>query len=365
VRGSPVRLSLVWESAVKLIRNGLVVVAVAASMVLPATVAHAAPSPLKVTSLGGPGNQGWQIDDNRTSDFAFPYEFVAGNMPPIGTGSLQYAASSPTVDKEKMYIWRTESIRADDFRKVKFDYYFAPNSLVKTPSQIYLNIYVNTVATTVEPTFYDCKFDYVATKNADGKWSTLAVDRTDAAGTITPRNSAVCGNSIAQLQPNDKITRIAINAGDTSGSDAGIKGGFDNVFVKTKSSEVTYDFDPAPVTPPAPVKACAQTGLPSFDGTTRNDIKNGTDAAENIDLKAGNDISNAKGGADCVKGGEGNDTLTGGAGDDEIRAGAGNDIVNVKNEGVDTVDRGAGSDIVFADKNDTVSNNCETVQGRS
>ncbi len=62
-RGSPVRLSLVWEFAVKLIRNGLVVVAVAASMVLPATAAHAAPTALKVTSFTGAGSQGWAVDD--------------------------------------------------------------------------------------------------------------------------------------------------------------------------------------------------------------------------------------------------------------------------------------------------------------
>jgi Ca2+-binding RTX toxin-like protein len=345
---------------VKLIRNGLVVVAVAASMVLPATAAHAASSTLKVTSLGGAGSQGWQIDDNRTTDFAFPNKFVAGNMPPIGTGSLQYAASNPTIEKEKMYVWRTESIPATEFRKVKFDYYFAPDSAVQTPSQIYLNLYVDTAAV-VPPAFYDCKFDYIATKAADGKWSTLAVDQTDVAS-VTAKSGAVCGNSIAQLQPNDKITRIAINAGDTSANDAGMKGGFDNVFVKTKNSEITYDFDPAAVTPPAPVKACDnQNSLPLVDGTTRNDIKNGTGVAENIDLKAGNDISDAKGGADCVLGGEGNDQLTGGAGDDEIRAGSGNDIVFVKNDGNDTVDCGPGSDIVFADKNDTVKN-CEVGQ---
>jgi hypothetical protein len=346
---------------VKLIRNGLVVVAVAASMVLPATAAHAAAAPLKVTSFTGAGSQGWVIDDvDGTKDDAYPHKFVAGNKPPLGTGSLQYAASQPTIDAEKMYFWRTENITVADFRKVKFDYYFAPDSLVKSPSQIYLNLYVDTVAL-APPAFYDCKFDYVATKNADGKWSTLAMDRGDAAGTVTTKPGAVCGNSIAQLQPNDKITRIAINAGDTSANDAGMKGGFDNVFVKTKNSEVTYDFDPAVVTPPAPVKACTQPGLLPVDGTARSDIKNGTDAAENIDLKAGNDISNAKGGADCVKGGEGNDMLTGGAGDDEIRAGAGNDIVYVQNDGVDTVDCDSGNDIVFADKNDTVSNDCETV----
>lgn len=349
----------------KLIRNGLVAVAVAASMVVPATAAHAAPSTLKVTSFTGAGSQGWAIDDvDGTKDDAFPYKFVAGNNPPLGSGSLQYAATKPTIDFEKMYFWRTESISVADFRKVKFDYYFAPDSAVKTPSQIYLNIYVNTVATTVEPTFYDCKFDYVATRAADGKWSTLAMDRADAPTTPpTARNGAVCGSSIAQLQPNDKITRIAINAGDSGASDAGMKGGFDNVFVKTKTSEITYDFEPATVTPPTPVKACTQS-LPLVEGTTRNDLKNGTDAAQRIELKAGNDISDAKGGADCVIGGDGNDQLTGGPGDDEIQAGAGNDIINVKNDGADTVDCGSGSDIVFADDKDDVAGNCETVQPR-
>ncbi len=140
--------------------------------------------------------------------------------------------------------------------------------------------------------------------------------------------------------------------------------------MQTSTSDITYDFEAAPV---APVDACAQTNLPVITGTPRNDAKIGTDAAQKIDLLAGNDTSDAKGGADCVLGGDGNDQLKGGAGDDEIRsgagndtvdagagkdvvdAGAGNDFVNVKDGIAENVNCGAGNDVAIADSTDTAS----------
>jgi hypothetical protein len=344
---------------VNILRNSLLGVAVAALMVLPATAAHAAPNETTTVVSTLNGSQGWGIDPP-----AFKYEFVKGPKT-AGSGSLQFGPNASPADADKMFVKTALSFPPSEFRAMSFDYYFAPDSPVKTPSQFYLNIYVDDTSVPRLNGFYDCRFDYVATKSANGSWRTLTARDEDAASVVDVKNNAVCPPSIAKLPATAKFLGAALNAGDTSNSDNGMKGAFDNVVIKSKGNVASYDFDPAPVAPPTPVKACDQKGLPLISGTTGNDIKNGTDVAEQIELKAGNDISNAKGGADCVKGGEGNDTLTGGAGDDEIRAGAGNDIVNVKNEGVDTVDCGAGSDIVFADKNDTVSNNCETVQGRS
>jgi Ca2+-binding RTX toxin-like protein len=366
-RGSPVRLSLVWESAVKLIRNGLVVVAVAASMVLPATAAHAAPPPpLKVTSFTGNGSQGWTVD----TDTSTTYDFV-DTQKKIGSGSVRFGPISNNAN-DKFAIRRGQTIPSGDLQSISFDYFIDPASPnandPATPHRFYLNLYTDSTTNDGVPGFYECRYDYESVATGTGWHTTTITPSTPAVLVRTNPNppGLVCptATSFGQLPPGSQVLSYALNGGDTSASDAGLIGYFDNFVVTTSTQTTTFDFEPAPVTPPAPVKACSQS-LPLIDGTARNDIKNGTGVAQKIDLKAGNDISDAKGGADCVLGGDGNDQLTGGAGDDEIRAGGGNDIVFVKNDGVDTVDCGGGNDIVFADKTDTVSSNCETVLGRS
>lgn len=321
----------------KLIRKGLVIAA-GAVLLLPAATAQAAtPQTLRVTSFSGPDSQGWLIDDNGQGGEAYPYQFVAGNNPPLGTGSLQFAANDPVIPAEKMFVKRAQVIPAAEFRTISFDYYFAAGSATTTPNMFYLNLYVDTAV--IGTHWYDCKYDYLANRSANGVWATLTALRERAADVVTEKNSATCPKSISQLQPTDKIFLIALNAGDTSNTDAGIRGGFDKVVIETATSNITYDFEPTP--------ACRQSGLPVITGTARSDLKNGTDAAEKIDLLAGNDSSEARGGADCVLGGDGNDRLLGGPGDDEIAGGAGSDLVD-PGAGLDVVDTGAGNDSVNA-----------------
>jgi hypothetical protein len=348
---------------VKLIRNGLVVVAVAASMVLPATAAHAAPaSTLKVTSFTGAGSQGWTVD----TDTATTNNFVT-TQKTIGSGSVRFGPISTSAN-DKFAIRRVQTIPSGDLQSISFDYFIDPNSSnpndAITPHRFYLNLYTDSAANTGTPSFYECRFDYESTLTGSG-WHTTTITPSTPAVLVRPQGASICpASKFGDLPAGSQVLSYALNGGDTSAdaSDAGLIGHFDNFIVATSAQTTTYDFDPAPVTPPAQVKACdPQNSLPVVEGTARNDIKNGTGVAQKIDLKAGNDISDAKGGADCVLGGDGNDQLTGGAGDDEIRAGGGNDIVFVKNDGKDTVDCGSGNDIVFADRSDTVTSNCETV----
>jgi Ca2+-binding RTX toxin-like protein len=187
----------------------------------------------------------------------------------------------------------------------------------------------------------------VATAAIDG-WNTLTMTRSTPA-IVTAKNGATCGGSVADLAPaGSSVFLVALNAGDTSASDAGIKGGFDNVVVSGATTTV-YDFEPAPVTP------CRVLPTPGRVGTAGNDVVQGTSAAERIDLLGGNDVADGAGGDDCILGGAGNDVLKGGAGADEIAGGAGNDTVD-GGAGADIIDPGAGKDTVVAgDGDDTIS----------
>jgi Ca2+-binding RTX toxin-like protein len=376
---------------VKLIRNGLVVVAVAAMMSLPLATAQAAEPTLVVTSLTGAGSQGWAIDEPTPV-----YTFATGPAS-IGQGSLQFRARTPAADLEKIYIKHELDIRARDYRSISFDYYMDSAS-AKLPEQYYLNVYVDVVS--IPPnatTFYDCKYDVVGTNANPDRWHKVGLGRTEQTTLVTSKNGANCGDQISDLNVNDKIFRVAVNGGDTSGTDSQIKGAIDNVVVTTAGQASTvYDFEPAATSTTG--DACP-TGLNPVTGTARGETLDGTNRADKIDLKDGNDRTDARGGDDCILGGEGNDWITAGPGDDEVRAGRGNDTVNGDggadrifgadgndiitpgagrdtveagagndyiraNDGqVDSVDCGAGNDIVIADKNDTVNSNCETRPG--
>lgn len=67
-------------------------------------------------------------------------------------------------------------------------------------------------------------------------------------------------------------------------------------------------------------------------------------------------------GRDRIEGLAGNDTLIGGAGDDVLIGGSGDDRL-IGGPGSDKLDCGPGADTAIADRRDTISSNCETVEG--
>ena len=67
-------------------------------------------------------------------------------------------------------------------------------------------------------------------------------------------------------------------------------------------------------------------------------------------------------GDDILKGAAGNDSLNGGAGIDRISGGSGNDRVSARDGRRDRITCGAGRDRVTADREDSVSRDCETVR---
>jgi Ca2+-binding RTX toxin-like protein len=100
----------------------------------------------------------------------------------------------------------------------------------------------------------------------------------------------------------------------------------------------------------------------TFRGTPRSDRIVGTAGDDVIRGLGGGDVLDGRAGRDKLYGGAGDDVLNGGPGVDAIFAGAGRDVVRVAAGSRDSVSCGTGRDIVFADRADAVSHDCEVVR---
>jgi len=313
---------------------------VAATTIVTAQTAFAATTTVVVS----PDNlRGWSVDPP-----APPFAFVAGPST-TGIGSLQFETiDNVPANTEKMFVKHTENVNTTNLDGISFDYYIHPSATNKNANQWYLNVYVDSSFDGTPPAnFYECRYDYVAAAGGDG-WHTLSINKNTVATAVAVREGAPCGTSIAAGSANSTIFLIGLNAGDTSASDTGVRGGFDTVKVSSSGNTTLYDFEPSSIT-------CPGTG-PGTVGTAGADTINGTAGADRIDALAGADRVNALGGADCVLGGAGPDFVDGGTGDDKLSGGPDNDIVDggdgadmiLPGTGPDTVRAGAGSDQVLA-----------------
>jgi tricorn protease-like protein len=96
---------------------------------------------------------------------------------------------------------------------------------------------------------------------------------------------------------------------------------------------------------------CMLAGDDSAYSYAGNDILEGGAGSDTLDGGGDDDMLGGGPGNDVLLGRSGNDRLLGGSGDDELIGGPGRDRFSC----------GAGSDTVLADKDDTVSRDCETV----
>jgi hypothetical protein len=127
---------------------------------------------------------------------------------------------------------------------------------------------------------------------------------------------------------------------------------------------------PAPTAPKPKPKPTSTRGV-TKTGTARANTLLGTGRNDRLSGLGGNDVLRGLAGNDLLLGGAGNDRLYGGAGNDQILGGpgkdliygdAGNDTISARDGAHDTIHCGAGRDIVYADKRDTVSRDCEIVR---
>jgi hypothetical protein len=116
--------------------------------------------------------------------------------------------------------------------------------------------------------------------------------------------------------------------------------------------------DPQPSPPPvtttsSPAQRTQPAKQTTRNGTARRDVLRGTQ---------GPDMLRGLGGADLLYGLGGNDVLSGGPGRDRLLAGSGRDVLHARDGARDTIACGAGRDLVYADRLDRISRDCELVR---
>ncbi|WP_218591806.1 calcium-binding protein [Pseudonocardia oceani] len=327
-----------------LTRTGLVAASVAVSAValalVPATASAAQPGGASTVVVTPDDLQGWAISPAPNSTTT---EFRAGPST-LGTGALRFGPIAVTPAASKFIIGRATSLPTAT-AGVAVDYYIDPAATNKAPEQYYLNVYADSAADGTPPaSFYECRYDYVASVSGDG-WHTLTATAATTATDVSVRENTACGDSLDDLPAGSTVFLVALNAGDTSSNDAGIAGGFDRARLSTGATTTTYDFEP--LTPPA----CESAPRPGRTGTARADVVRGTAAGDRVDLLAGDDVADLLGGDDCVLGGAGRDTLRTGDGADQVSGGADADTID-SGAGDDLVDPGAGRDVVSTGSGD-------------
>lgn len=203
-------------------------------------------------------NQGWIFnpDPNNTT----PYEFTTDKHS-IGLGSLYVQPIGSDV-LHKFIAVKSLAMPVADLNSISYDFQIAGDGRTTTDSnQFYLNVYTNKPGST---TYYDCRFDYVSTAGSTTNFTTSTFNATDIPVNV---GGASCPTTLAGMAAGSTIKAIALNMGDTTGSDIGLAGYFDKVVVNSDFNITTYDFDPTPVVPTAKDQ-CKNGGWGNFTGKT-------------------------------------------------------------------------------------------------
>jgi hypothetical protein len=110
-------------------------------------------------------------------------------------------------------------------------------------NQFYINVY----ALTPDPddgSWYDCRFDYVATSGSVTDWTTLGLTGATIPTALGDNLGGSCPATLGGMPSGSSLLSISVNLGDTSGNDTGIGGYFDDASMTLAGSTMTWDFEP-------------------------------------------------------------------------------------------------------------------------
>ncbi|MEK9184530.1 MAG: hypothetical protein AAB892_02285, partial [Patescibacteria group bacterium] len=227
----------------------------------------------------GENQLGWMF--NRDTTTQSPFAFLLGNAS-IGSGSLyvepivnDYDGSNGNCkggvdqtgcDKFIGELFLQEQIA--DIDSISYDFKIAaPDATVE--EHFYMSVYANFGESS--PTkFYDCRYSIVPVTGSTGAFTTVTFDptqsypvttRTGAPGVASPYPCPASPAGMDALSTGSSTVRvIALNVGDTSGSDTGVGGYLDKVVVALTDLITTYDFEPTPIAPDDDTVTIASSG---------------------------------------------------------------------------------------------------------
>ncbi len=240
------------SSFVKMIATSFAVLALVAqplvALNLPAAFATGTNTvTVRGNTAAGENQPGWMF--NRDVNNATPTTFSAGNAS-IGLGSA-YVAPLSSTDKDKKFIGEYfTNTQIADINSVSVDFKIGAGGTAAKANQFYLNVYANYAGSAANK-YYDCKYDVVASVGSTSSYTTLTFDPTQnypvtkATQSWNTPHPASCPSKPSDMGAGAFVRMIAINMGDTSLSDAGLDGYFDNFVFNTDSAVTAYDFEKA------------------------------------------------------------------------------------------------------------------------
>jgi len=186
------------------------------------------------------GDAGWTFNPDPAN--ATPYQFTTDEQS-IGSGSLYVEPISAT-PAHKFIGGLVLGVPVTDLSSISYDFLIAGNGTAAHASDFYLNVYANFDDS---DNFYNCRFDYVPVVGSTTAWTTASFSSTDTPVFVRPRTiGTVCPTTLAGMPAGSYVRAIAINVGDTTATDTGLAGYYDNVVVELTSDTTVYDFEASP-----------------------------------------------------------------------------------------------------------------------
>lgn len=192
---------------------------------------------------------GWVV----APDGTVPYGFDGPGG--FGDGSLGFGPIDGTVGANKFVLVAPTTGPTSDLTSFAYDFYVDPTSPggAADGQHFYVNVYVDDVTNGLgvfgpsppSTGFYDCRYDLVPAAGVSGAWTTVSFGQGTSWTNVADRRSGGCPATLGGLAAGSELIRVALNGGQSTASDAGLKGAFDRVVVAVGADTTTYDFEPA------------------------------------------------------------------------------------------------------------------------
>jgi hypothetical protein len=336
------------------------------AVLLGAAGASAATVPVNANGAGG---WAFNADPSNTT----PYEFST-NYATIGAGSLHVLpitnGTPPGSHAGDKFI-ATHDLLAPvaNLSAISFDFMLDPAGATAGTrfKQFYANVYTNKPGST---TFFDCRFDYVATSGSSAAFTTVAFGQGTTASAVgdRPGDGFTCPTTLAGMPAGSTASVLALNVGETSLTDANLGGYLDRAVINTTTGNTTYDFDPPPPDADGDGVPDATDNCPSTSNSDQVD-SDGDGAGDACDADDDND-GVADGSDDCPSTPTGTQVAADGCPDpdgDGVSTTAGDNCpADANSDQTDSDGDGAGDACDADDDNDGVpdsGDDCRTVPG--
>lgn len=193
---------------------------------------------------------GWYF--SRDPANAVPYKFTNAQNS-IGNGSLFTSEISSTEGARKLIAEHFINVPISTVNTISADFMIAGSTgTAASANQFYLNVYAN-FGVSNDLKFYDCRYSVIATLGSTAGFSTITFDPTMsylvATRTGADPSPFTCPASPAAMEgmsPGANVRMYTINTGDTTLTDAGLAGYWDNVVTDLDSGVTIYDFEMSP-----------------------------------------------------------------------------------------------------------------------